>query len=186
MSVGVSIHVITGSPQDDEMLRCFFAQTLGSEYFNPNYRCRSTGLHHCRFHTEMMEKTWVLDVGEASWLSAAILGDQENHVPTPVQRVEELIAEPTEITQELVEQLEAAFRPPQHHRIRDEGQQSRRAPRPGTPRGKRAPGLHRILVKVTPAGNTPQQEPPTRTASPRKTAHGHLPQRGRDPSEEEL
>ena len=109
MSVGVSIHVMTNSPEDDETLRCFFAQTIGSEYFNPNYTCPSTGPHYCEFHTEMMEKTWVLDVGEASWLSAALLDNQERYIPSPIQRVEELISEPTQITQELVDQLEAAF-----------------------------------------------------------------------------
>ena len=109
MAASMSIHIMSNTPESDEALKCFFSNHLGSTYFDPDYECPESGPQTCNVHFDIMANNGVLEVGEVSWLKAALIGDAETYVPSPVHQVAELLSEPTEITPELVDQLEAAF-----------------------------------------------------------------------------
>jgi hypothetical protein len=110
MSADLHIH-IKSAEVTDEVLRVFFASTLGSKYFaigdyNPE---------HLRWPQayDIVAASPNVWVGEVSWLKAALFEDGDRFVPSPVQKIHELIGENLPVLdQALYQQLLDALRLP--------------------------------------------------------------------------
>src|SRR5262245_26911747 len=88
MAADLHIHAMVDVTEDD--LKCFFASTLGSRFFNPSGKteCDST---ICK-HWDKVTADPHIWIGEVSWLKAALLED-DDFIPEPVEKINELIGE---------------------------------------------------------------------------------------------
>ena len=89
MAADLHIHVFEGIEESD--LRNFFRNTLGSKYFSPRPVGGYEGFSAAYDTIVNTPSVWV---GEVSWLKAALFEDgEETFVPSPVQKIHELIGE---------------------------------------------------------------------------------------------
>ena len=109
MSNSIYIHFIENTPEADEAMKCYFSNNMDSQYWDPEHECSIGGKDVCTFHYAFMDEREALYVGEISGVRTKLLDEFGEYVPATFDRVEELISTPTEITSELVDQLEAAF-----------------------------------------------------------------------------
>ena len=81
MAASMYIHVIKSTPEDDDAIKCFFSNHLGSPYWDPEHDCSIDGKEICKFHFEFMANNEAMYVGEVSWLKANLLDDHDNTYP---------------------------------------------------------------------------------------------------------
>lgn len=106
MAADLHIHVFEGI--DEEVLRAFFSNILGSKWFNPNSGL-PRGARQWEAAVRCIEKTPQIWIGEVSWLKAALYG-LESFVPEPVRQIHELIGEDLPTLDDVLEKnILAAF-----------------------------------------------------------------------------
>jgi len=88
--VAADLHIHTMDGVTEEDLKCFFSGTLGSRWCTFPARRRCPGAL-CT-HWEAVGKSPNVWVGEVSWLSASLTGD-DSSIPEPVQAVKDVIGE---------------------------------------------------------------------------------------------
>ena len=109
MAADLSIHVRT-EPLTDDVMRAFFANTLGSSWGPKDLSSILSGPNN---HDSWMEAVKVVSdspqvwIGEVSWLKAALAGDDETFVPNPVAQISELIGDDgsAELTDDMIEAI---------------------------------------------------------------------------------
>jgi hypothetical protein len=89
MAADLHIHSAGSVTEDD--LACFKSHALGSKWFNPQHQCGGVSCS-CE-HWDRVADSPSIWIGEVSWLKAALVGDDETFVPSPVQKISELIGE---------------------------------------------------------------------------------------------
>jgi hypothetical protein len=90
MGADLHIHVYEGLTEND--LKAFFSNTLGSKYFVGFFGIR-TSHEDWRKALDKIMKTKNVNVGECSWLKAALLNDDESFIPDTIGAINELIGE---------------------------------------------------------------------------------------------
>lgn len=89
MSGDLHVHVFEGITEDD--LREFFSNTFGSKYFAPRTLGQLGDSHYEAYRK--IAGTPDIWIGEVSWLKAAVFGDPEKYVPSPVGQIHDIIGE---------------------------------------------------------------------------------------------
>lgn len=110
MAADLHIHIRT-SEVTGKVLKDFFSSSIGSPYFNPLYgmAAQQSGAFNTAF--SVIADTPNVNVGEVSWLKAALTGESDTFVPSAVGKVQALIDSSGDatITDELIEQVQAAM-----------------------------------------------------------------------------
>jgi hypothetical protein len=83
-------------------------KTVCAKYKIEEMDLEETDLYGC-VHWEHINNSPNLWVGSVSWLKAAILGDAEKYVPSPVQIISDIIGDDIELTPEVLEKICAAY-----------------------------------------------------------------------------
>jgi hypothetical protein len=122
MAADLYIHVLEGCTEED--LRIFSHRVLGSKHFdpwgNPSYDPDNRPEFEPAYPGERdtdqnlawnrVSRTPSVHVGEVSWLSAMIAGDEENFVPNCVSHVQRVIGEKLPVLdQKLRDQILVGF-----------------------------------------------------------------------------
>ena len=110
MSATLAIHSMAGL--DDVALNCFRDD-------GPRATCTlrpddppGDRFWHCETHWNAVALSSNVQVGDVSWLKAALLEKSDRYVPDTIGTVEELLSGPVVMTQDLVRQVDTAFELP--------------------------------------------------------------------------
>ncbi len=95
MAASFCIHIFEGITEED--LADFFCSNLGSKYFDlrrasAQQRPGAIMLMDRPSHKKIRDSASVT-VGDVSWLKAAVLGDREEFIPGPIEKLSELVGE---------------------------------------------------------------------------------------------
>lgn len=105
MAADLHIHIKDETITED-VLKGFFASSMGSKYFDINNRGFDKGY-------DIVSRTVQIWIGEVSWLKAALTEDPETFVPPTVQQVSDLIGEDLPVlNDELIGKILKAFDAP--------------------------------------------------------------------------
>lgn len=101
MAADLHIHVLEGCSEQDIMK--FFSNTMGSKHFDlrmPRDHKAITDPDDLWARVSESPNIWI---GEVSWLKAALTGDSDTFVPTPVQQIHDVIGEELPMLDEALE-----------------------------------------------------------------------------------
>ena len=89
MAADLHIHIFEGLEEED--LKRFFSNSLGSKYFNLSYPAFS--LDDDIDHFSKINRTPNIWIGSVSWLKAGLFQDPKTFIPDPIGKINTLIGE---------------------------------------------------------------------------------------------
>jgi hypothetical protein len=92
MAADLHVHIMTDDISEDDLCD-FFSSTMGTKWFNLARAGQNQRNGRWDAAYQKITKTPRYNIGEVSWLKAAILDDSETFVPGPVQAVHEAIGD---------------------------------------------------------------------------------------------